>query len=477
MAYCRLIALIFLCVTTIYHSSLWSQNGCIISEQEYFIPLQAIEAGHNFADLEPLKQVFQDVRVIALGEATHGTREFFQFKHRLLEFLVLEMRCRLFAIEDGYGHCQAINNYVLGIGSRDDFLPGQSWLIYDNSQEIVDMIDWMRAYNQTVEASEKVQFVGFDCQLNEKAGQTFVNLLKEGDPDYYETSLSLLAPLEKPFAILLANEQERAQITVQVQEVFDHVIAHTREWQGSTQDYEQARFLIRLLKQQCEHFSAGPFIRIVQFVTNEHPELITILEEQGVFAFLEEEMQLEYPELHQIAQDIHHQLCMRDSFMSENIMTLLHNLPKTDRMVVWAHNGHIALDESGEGIPAMGSYLRGKLGQSYYALGFVTSSGTFQAFDPTNYQLTTFSIPPQPEHSWAHFCREFKEERFIFDFRSFPPIDWMSSSLPLITLGTTFSDSWPSPYFLINYIPLNHFDGLVYIRETSAARPHDTAPI
>ena len=51
------------------------------------IPLHSIKTGSGFADLQPLKKVFQDVRVVGLGEATHGTREFFQFKHRMVEFL------------------------------------------------------------------------------------------------------------------------------------------------------------------------------------------------------------------------------------------------------------------------------------------------------------------------------------------------------------------------------------------------------
>jgi erythromycin esterase len=212
MSYSRIVALVFLCVTTVNHSSLSCQSNpwpWTVSEQDYHFPLESVEAGHSIDDLEPLKRVFQDVRLIALGEATHGTREFFQCKHRLLEFLVREMRCRLFAIESSYARCQAINEYVLhGTGHRDEVLAEQGFWCWD-TQEVAHMIDWMRAYNQTVEASDKVQFLGFDCQLNEKAGKMIVNLLKEGDPDYYETSLSLLAPLEK-HTILEADEQELA---------------------------------------------------------------------------------------------------------------------------------------------------------------------------------------------------------------------------------------------------------------------------
>ena len=72
---------------------------------ERAIPLVSVKAGAGFDDLQPLKSVLKDVRVIGLGEATHGTREFFQFKHRMLEFLVQEMGYTVFAIEASYPAC------------------------------------------------------------------------------------------------------------------------------------------------------------------------------------------------------------------------------------------------------------------------------------------------------------------------------------------------------------------------------------
>ena len=49
------------------------------------IPLATVEAGHGFADLQPLKALVGEARVVALGEATHGTLEHCRCRHRLLE--------------------------------------------------------------------------------------------------------------------------------------------------------------------------------------------------------------------------------------------------------------------------------------------------------------------------------------------------------------------------------------------------------
>ena len=62
------------------------------------IRLETPAAGHGFADMQPLKKVVGNARIVSLGEATHGTREFFQLKHRMLEFLATQMGCTIFSI-------------------------------------------------------------------------------------------------------------------------------------------------------------------------------------------------------------------------------------------------------------------------------------------------------------------------------------------------------------------------------------------
>ncbi|HMG68712.1 MAG TPA: erythromycin esterase family protein, partial [Chitinophagaceae bacterium] len=88
--------------------------------QKTSVPLKSVKAGSGFDDLESLKPVLANKRVVAMGEATHGTKEFFQMKHRMLEFLVKEMGFTVFAIEASYSRCRYINDYVLnGKGDLD----------------------------------------------------------------------------------------------------------------------------------------------------------------------------------------------------------------------------------------------------------------------------------------------------------------------------------------------------------------------
>src|SRR5947209_4696559 len=111
------------------------------------VPLKTVEAGHGFSDMEPLKSIVGDARIVSLGEATHGTREFFQLKHRMLEFLASEMGFTVFSIEATMPEGFDVNEYVLtGKGDPAKALAALGFWTWD-TEEVLDMIRWMRTYN------------------------------------------------------------------------------------------------------------------------------------------------------------------------------------------------------------------------------------------------------------------------------------------------------------------------------------------
>jgi erythromycin esterase len=80
---------------------------------EHVVALDGIDPGADLLDLRGLEDVFADRRVIGLNEATHGTREFFQFKHRLVRFLVKELGSRPFGIEANFSETLPLDTYVV----------------------------------------------------------------------------------------------------------------------------------------------------------------------------------------------------------------------------------------------------------------------------------------------------------------------------------------------------------------------------
>ncbi len=149
------------------------------------VPLKTVEAGHGFSDMGPLKSIVGDARIVSLGEATHGTREFFQLKHRMLEFLASQMGFTIFSIEANMPEAYRLNDYVLnGNGDPAKLLKGMYFWTWD-TEEVLDMIRWMREFNKS--GRGHIEFTGFDMQTPDVAIQNVHDFVAKNDPQYLET--------------------------------------------------------------------------------------------------------------------------------------------------------------------------------------------------------------------------------------------------------------------------------------------------
>lgn len=154
------------------------------------IPIQTVEAGHGFADLQPLDKVVGDARIVELGEATHGTREFFQLKHRLIEYLATQKGFTIFSIEANMPEAYRLNDFVLrGEGDPKALLKGMYFWTW-NTEEVLNMILWMREFNQS--GKGRIEFTGFDMQTATVSLDTVRKFIAHHDPAYFSATLDPL---------------------------------------------------------------------------------------------------------------------------------------------------------------------------------------------------------------------------------------------------------------------------------------------
>src|SRR5688572_2857861 len=114
-------------------------SGASVWLQQNAHPLSGASAGSGFSDLKPLDRILAGVRVIGLGEPSHGQREFEQVKHRLTEYLVQGPGPIIFALETSQTAAKAIDDYVTrGTGDRDAVLAAQGFWNWD-TQEVAAM--------------------------------------------------------------------------------------------------------------------------------------------------------------------------------------------------------------------------------------------------------------------------------------------------------------------------------------------------
>jgi erythromycin esterase len=284
------------------------------------IPFTTVEAGHSTADLQGLKDIIGDARIVSLGEATHGTKEFFQMKHRLLEFLVTEMGFTHFSIEANMPEAYALNNYVLtGQGDPEELLEGMYFWTW-NTQEVLDMVHWMRAYNAS--GRGPVQFTGFDAQISWGAADNLRSFLAEADPDYLPTAQNAFARIEAAEWIWRVAPQDVAAARA----VYDHISGKRNDYLASY-SAEKVDWMIQ---------NARVIVQVIEGIAGITP---------------------------------------RDASMAENVEWILDHAPASSKIVLWAHNRHV------NRVPGwMGNYLHQRYGDDMYVLGFAFGEGRYNAF-------------------------------------------------------------------------------------------------
>lgn len=408
------------------------------------VPLQGINPGGGYADLHSLKRIFQDVRIIGLGEATHGTLEFFVFKHRLLEFLIKEMNVRVLAIETGYSSTAQINDYIMGksVDGAQALASQGFWPL--NTSEMLFMLDWMRSYNATVPANRRVKVVGFDIHYNDPGKQKILAFLKRVAPER-------LATTEALFTIDIEKSLETAFFT--------------------RSGKERADLLAKLVDARAKYLELLGFLTLneVRFTKQTSiAEFNRIRESARVLAQLSDASAQPL----EVADGP-----LRDYYMAENIKRIVDAEPKGTRVVVWAHNLHVSAGQESEKYPYMGNHLRRFFGEAYYSIGFSFNQGSFQArdFDPkANRELKQFTVGPAPEGSVDWYLSRVGIKNYFVDLRHSRKNEtltrWLTMPRPLRMIGLYYNAQAEKNYFIPTKLT-PEFDGIVFFNESTRAHP------
>ncbi len=253
----------------------------------------------------------EETQILALGEATHGNKEFQKLRLDVFKVAVEKYGVRAFALEGDFGGCEKVNRYINGgDGTAKEALSAIGFAIY-RTDEMESLVEWMRDYNNTAENGEKLRFYGFDMEQYAYNYCYFLEALKNENADVSE--------LEK-----IWDSEKNA-----------YKDAYTSE---------QCAEVIEAAKKQLS------------------PE-----NEKGIhFA----DVLLQNIELGKHMKDVGDMNAVRDSIMAENALWILKQEQSrgNSRIMISGHNNHIMKCENG-GTSVLGSLLFEKLGGGYYAVG------------------------------------------------------------------------------------------------------------
>ena len=136
-----------------------SDSDIIESLNQHIIPISTFQPDSNFQDIDFLKGTLKDKHVVGLGEATHGTHEFFKYKDRLIRYLVTNLDFKAIAFESDFMTLQILNNYISGKTDEMYFSGG-----FPVSAETRALLKWLKEYNQQQPVPEKVHIYGLEAR-------------------------------------------------------------------------------------------------------------------------------------------------------------------------------------------------------------------------------------------------------------------------------------------------------------------------
>jgi len=391
------------------------------------IHLDSVEAGNGFEDMQPLKKLIGEARLVLLGEATHGTREFFQLKHRMLEFLVNEMGFTIFGIEATMPEAFDINEYVLtGNGDPAKALAGLYFWTWD-TEEVLDMIRWMRQYNTDPSHEKKVKFYGFDMQYAPRACRVMLDYLRKIDPEQAAASENAFAVLANPY-----TEQDFPRLAKEKkEEAATSINALLKNFDERKPDY-------------MEHTSATEWA-----LARQHAQIV--------------------------AQYIEWQFsgkrAVRERSMAENIRWILDQEGPNAKIVIWAHNWHVSTPPNGG---SMGVHLRKVFGNDMVVFGFAFNQGSFQARDSSEKRVHPFTVGPAPDGSLDAMLAAAGLQVAAIDLHALPkdgPVaEWFGERHATRSFGASYSEQSAAKSFKIRVVT-QMYDALLFVEKTTSARP------
>ncbi|WP_437313405.1 erythromycin esterase family protein [Sorangium sp. So ce385] len=397
--------------------------------QQKAIPIATPEAGHGFADLEPLRAIVGDARVVALGEATHGTREFFQVKHRMLEFLVEQMGFRAFAIEANFPEALVVDEYVR-TGKGDPYAAVSAMRFWTwETEEVVEMVRWMRRYNEDKAHKEKLRFFGFDMQFPAASAQAVADALGAIDKELWSEVAAALEPIDDDFSAAR----------------FDEIPAAEQE------------------------AAAAAAAKVAQrFDEPRDADVKKLGEERFSLARIHAHVLADFGEMSRKRASAS---SVRDRAMGANALRLMDMLGPKSKMVVWAHNGHVQR-RPGPMPMSMGRVLADRLGKDLVVFGFAFDRGSFQALqlDKEPRGLRDFTVGAAPPGSLDGALARAGVPAFALDLRAAtgPAATWLHTPTTSRTIGSVFSTDDQEPFKVEP--PAEMFDALFFFSQTTAAR-------
>lgn len=426
-------------------------NEIVHGLHRHLQPLPDQQSGHD-----GLQQALGDARFVLLGEASHGTREFYRIRCDITQGLILERGLDAIAVEADWPDAWRVHRYVNGLSddahgeqalSGFERFPAWMW----RNTEVLQFIEWLREHNLARSPAQRVGFYGLDLYSLFRSMRQVLDYLDRTDPQAARRARSRYA-------------------------CFDHV----RE---DSQAYGRAAGLG--LSRACEE---EVIAQLRELCLPPPPGMDGQEAEQALFdarqnARLVRNAEAYYRTMHAGRVSSWN---LRDSHMADTVDALDAHLQLTrgraPRMALWAHNSHLGdaqATEMGEiGEWNLGQLMRQRHGAQVFNLGMSTHHGWVTAADDWDAPAQRNRVRPGLPSSWEDLLHQTGNERFMLVFRNNPHLSWLTRGLRLQrAIGVIYRPLTERMSHYFHTRLSRQFDALIHVDATHALEPLDKGPV
>ena len=400
------------------------------------------------ANLDGLLQRIGDARLVLLGEATHGTAEFYEMRARITRELVENRGFRIIAVEADWPDASSINRYIHGDDkppslAKPPFSDFPQWMWANHS--VLAFTQWLKEHNQGAGNKDAaVSFYGLDFYNLFSSVEAVLDYLQSVDPAMAETAQQryrcLMPWAYRPGAYgRLVQSGQHPGCEHEVKAVLDDMIKNSVRY--GPDGYENRQ----------RQFGAVQNARLVK--NGEHYY-------RAIYGN------------NSISRELRHQ-----NFF-ETLLAILEHHGKKSKAVVWAHNTHVGDSRAGsmseQGESSLGQRVRQHFGERAYLVGFGTDHGTVTAASSANGPETTMQVKPAVSDSYESLFHEVEADNFLLPLRK-PLREITVSSLRPSRLqraiGTVYDPENELDKHYIEVSLPRQFDEYIWFDATQAVKP------
>ncbi len=326
-------------------------------------------------DLGPLFEKIGDARIVMLGEASHGTHEYYTWRTYITRKLIEEKGFQFIAVEGDWPDCYRLNRFVKGHDRKNikafqvlhAFNRWPTWMWAN--WEIVALAEWLHAFNADLPANKRIGFYGLDVYSLWESMESIMQYLAKTDPEALEIAEEAFRCFE-PFRKGEGSEYARAaQFVPELCQ--QEVISLLKKIQEKSASYNTDAENV---------FSAGQNARIAVNAEKYYRAMI---------------------------QGGPHSWNVRDRHMADTLDELLNFHGPDAKVIIWEHNTHIgdsrATDMIDEGMYNIGELVRMKYQKEGVVLvGFGSYKGTVIAGRNWGAPMQVMHLPEAVKGSWEY---------------------------------------------------------------------------